>query len=1055
MKAIPNITSFTEGIDLMETLTVATVVNLLQKLYGLGGEINPLPGEYDANYHLRSLDGAQYVLKILHPDRRQEDVDLLVAALQYVAQTQPDLLLPRVVLTTSGTAVTLVELTKAASSDLEIRVHPSNESALGLENTSRTGRLAYVFLLTYIPGKVYAQVKPQLPALRQSLGLICGQISHALRDFQHPHAARWHKWDGAQAAWITGYLPEIEDSRRRAIVASHLSRFLELLPALNQTRRQPVHGDGNDYNILVDQSDGFPGQVYSVIDFGDLVETHLVCDVAVACAYALLDQPDPLAAAADVLRGYHQAFPLTEDEIALLFPLICMRLSVSVTNAAYRKQTEDDPYIVISERPAWDALEKLQGIHPRFAYYVLRAACGYEPVPHSRRVREYLTAQAACCSPLLGVDLRTTPLKVLDLSVSSLLLGADPENASCTTLSRLLEAALLEAGVEVGIGRYDEARLIYASDLFATGSNPTSERRTIHIGLDVWITQGSPLYAPLAGIVELVAENPAPLDYGPLLILRHQTTDGDPFYTLYGHLAPDVLTRWNTGDTVEAGDLIAHVGAESQNGHWPPHVHFQIITDLLAYGRDFPGVALASQRDVWLSLSPDPNALLAIPPEHFPVEQSYDATLTKRRSRLGGNLSLSYRNPLKIVRGWRQYLYDEAGRAYLDMYNNVPHVGHTHPDVVQAIQKQSTLLTTNTRYLHDNVLIYAERLCARLPPSLEVCFFVNSASEANELGLRLARTYTGSRDLIVMDAAYHGHTTSLIDISPYKFNGKGGQGKVDWVHVAPIPDDYRGVYKRDDPERGAKYAAEVEKIINQLQAQGRGLAGFIAESLPSVGGQIIPPPGYLSTVYAYVRAAGGICIADEVQVGFGRLGDYFWGFELDHVVPDIVVCGKPIGNGYPLGAVITTRAIADAFNNGMEFFSTFGGNPVACAAGLAVLDVLEKENLPANAASVGHLLLEGMQALMEQYAIIGDVRGIGLFLGVELVKDRQTLAPAAAQAGYIVNRLRDHSILAGTDGPLHNVIKLRPAMIFSTDEARFFLNVFDSILREDGAQPQP
>lgn len=1004
-------------------LADTVVLDMLQDLYGVKGTIQSLPGEYDANYHVYSTAGAEYVFKVFHPERSREDIDLPVSALQHIARAAPDLLLPRVVLSKDGAAITRVDQT-------------------------------HVTLLTYVPGKVYARVRPQLPELRHSLGAICGQISSALRTFQHPHAARWHKWDGAQAAWIAEYLPDIADTERRAWVAAHLRRFEELLPALRLTRRQAIHGDANDYNVLVDQTSGFPGQVCSVIDFGDLVESHVICDVAVACAYALLDQADPLAAAADVVRGYHQAFPLSEAEIALLFPLICMRLSVSVTNAAHRKQTEDDPYIVISERPAWDALEKLQSIHPRFAHYVLRAACGYEPVPHNQRVRAYLKTQATLCPSLVGTDLRKAPLTVLDLSVGSLLLGADPANAQCASLSRLVDVALAQEGVEIGIGRYDEARLIYTSDLFAASANPTVERRTIHIGLDVWMAEGTPLYAPLAGVVECVIENPAPLDYGPMLILRHQTPDGDDFYTLYGHLAADVLARWKVNDSVAAGDLIAHIGGSARNGQWPPHVHFQIITDLLDYGRDFPGVALASQRAIWLSLSPDPNDLLAIPPERFPVEPSYTTTLAARRARLGGNLSLSYRTPLKIQRGWRQFLYDDTGRAYLDMYNNVPHVGHSHPHVVQAIQQQTALLTTNTRYLHDNVLRYAERLCAKLPAELEVCFFVNSASEANELGLRLARAFTGARDLIVMDAAYHGHTTSLIDISPYKFNGPGGQGQVDWVHVAPIPDDYRGSFKRSDPERGAKYATVVEEIILDLQAQGRSLAGFIAESLPSVGGQIIPPPGYLSAVYAAVRAAGGVCIADEVQVGFGRLGEYFWGFELDQVVPDIIVCGKPIGNGYPLGAVITTRAIAEAFDNGMEFFSTFGGNPVACAAGLAVLDVLERENLPQNAATVGRLLLDGLQDLMEPYAIIGDVRGVGLFLGLELVNDRQTLEPAAAQASYLVNRLRDYGILAGTDGPLHNVIKLRPSMIFSSQDVEFFLTVFASLLQEDGAQPR-
>ena len=221
------------------------------------------------------------------------------------------------------------------------------------------------------------------------------------------------------------------------------------------------------------------------------------------------------------------------------------------------------------------------------------------------------------------------------------------------------------------------------------------------------------------------------------------------------------------------------------------------------------------------------------------------------------------------------------------------------------------------------------------------------------------------------------------------------------------------------------------------------------------GGRLSPPPGYLTEVYRQVRSAGGICIADEVQVGFGRLGEHFWGFELDNVVPDIVVGGKPIGNGYPLGVVITTRTIANAFDNGMEFFSTFGGNPVACAAGLAVLEVLENEALQANARETGDYLLHGMKRLMDTHPIIGDVRGLGFFLGMELVTNRETLVPAVQQASYIVNRLRDHGILAGTDGPFHNVIKLRPSMIFTRADAQFFLDILGEVLDEDGAQHAP
>jgi 4-aminobutyrate aminotransferase-like enzyme len=275
------------------------------------------------------------------------------------------------------------------------------------------------------------------------------------------------------------------------------------------------------------------------------------------------------------------------------------------------------------------------------------------------------------------------------------------------------------------------------------------------------------------------------------------------------------------------------------------------------------------------------------------------------------------------------------------------------------------------------------------------------------------------------------------------------------VHVAPLADDYRGLYRRNDKEAGAKYAQHVKEILERTRAEGRSVAAFIAETLPSVGGQIVFPPGYLAEVYRHVRAAGAVCIADEVQVGFGRLGTDFWGFETQGVVPDIVVLGKPIGNAFPLAAVITTKEIADSFANGMEFFSTFGGNPVACAAGLAVLDVLEEERLQDCALNVGAYLMNGLRALQEHCPLIGDVRGSGLFLGIDLVLNRETREAAPLQASYIVDRLRECGILAGTDGPLHNVIKLRPPLVLTEADADFFVKTLDAVLQEDPAQPGP
>ena len=418
--------------------------------------------------------------------------------------------------------------------------------------------------------------------------------------------------------------------------------------------------------------------------------------------------------------------------------------------------------------------------------------------------------------------------------------------------------------------------------------------------------------------------------------------------------------------------------------------------------------------------------------------------LKTRKKCIAPSVAPSYDTPLKILRGKGQYLYDYHGRPFLDLYNNVCHVGHCHPRVVEAGQRQMACLNTNTRYLYDGLTDYAQRLCSTLPRELDTCFFVNSGSEANELALRIAKTYTRQKDILVVENAYHGNTSSMIDISPYKFMGKGGQGKPEpWVHVVPSADGYRGRFKGQQADTGRSYGNQVGQILESIP---RPIAGFITESLLSCGGQVIPPRGYFETAFKHVRRHGGLCITDEVQVGFGRVGSHFWAFELQNVIPDIVVMGKSIGNGHPMSAVVTRKEIAQVFANGMEFFATFGGNPVSCAIGMAVLDVLREENLQEHAEKVGARMLKGLNTLKDKHDIIGDVRGLGLFIGIELVTDRTTLAPATRQASELVNQLKEKGILLGTDGPSNNVIKIKPPMVITKQDVDMFIRIFDDTL---------
>ena len=417
-----------------------------------------------------------------------------------------------------------------------------------------------------------------------------------------------------------------------------------------------------------------------------------------------------------------------------------------------------------------------------------------------------------------------------------------------------------------------------------------------------------------------------------------------------------------------------------------------------------------------------------------------DNIIEQRKRILSPSLSLSYNEPLHIIKGRRQYLYDANGNEFLDATNNIQHVGHCHPKVIEATLKQLKKLNTNTRYLDETILDYASLLIQKMPNKLDKVFFTNSGSESNDLALRLARNYLQNNETIVLDGAYHGHLISLIEVSPYKYNGPGGFKPPGNVHALPIPDPYRGKYRGKDS--GRKYAEEMNTILRRIKIPPT----FLSESIMGCGGQLIPPEGFMKKAYELVKANKGLCIADEVQIGFGRMGEVFWGFESQNVVPDIVSLGKSIGNGHPLSVVITTKEIADRFNNGMEYFNSYGGNPVSCAIGKAVLEIIEEEELQKNANEVGIRLLKMLQELEKKHEQIGDVRGKGLFLGVEIMEGSDFSQPSKEIATIIVNKMKDSGILLSTDGPDHNVIKIKPPMIFNFQNACQLAETLDSIL---------
>ncbi|MEQ8666840.1 MAG: aminotransferase class III-fold pyridoxal phosphate-dependent enzyme [Rhodospirillales bacterium] len=987
-------------------------------LYGIDGTLAKLDGEMDLNFQVQCDDRPAYVLKVMRSGCDEALIDLQCAAIQRLTDRMPDAPLPGIVRTSRGELFT---------------TWPDEHGAKRL-----------VWMISHLGGECYANFHPKTRDLSAGLGRLLGNINSHLADFDHPALEREMKWDLSRAHWIAGHIDAIDDRQRRSTVERILATYTDQVsPALAALKASPIHNDANDYNVLVDvTADGTAG-ISGLIDFGDMLRAPRVCEVAIAGAYIVLDQDRPLDMLSALVGGYHESCPLGEDEIAMVYPLVLMRLAVSVVNAAIMKREKpDDPYVTISEAPAWRFLDGLSGIASSEAEERMRVACGLPVSPRASAALTWIGATKGRFAPVLG-----RPLDEVSVAPLSVAETAIPENPLEMTIGEAGDLTDRRDGHDWRIGRYAEPRLIYTGEDFRNGRFEADDRRTVHLGVDVFAPAGTPVHAPVEGVVCSVIDSPKRFDYGGSVVLEHRTPDGGLFRTLYGHLDPDVATSLECGTTIAAGQPFARLGDARQNGGWEPHLHFQLcLSDAVTAGA-WPGVADPDDLSYQLASFPNPAALLNLDEsavEYTPLPESEIADY--RRAHFAGNLKLSYRKPCLFLRGWKHYLFDEMGRPYLDAYNNVPHVGHAHPRIQAVAARQLKRLNSNTRYLHPAQMAFAEKLLSKLPERFEICFFVNSGSEGNELALRLARAHTGGRDMITPDHGYHGMTTGAIDISAYKFNRPGGVGQPDWVHLVSIPDTYRGRFRDSDPDAARGYADEIGTALEAIDARGGKLAGFIAETFPSVGGQIIPPDGYLTRVYEQIRTAGGVCIADEVQTGLGRLGRDYWAFEVQGVVPDIVVLGKPLGNGHPLGAVITTREIADSFANGIEFFSTFGGSNLSCLIGREVLQIVDDEGLQANADRVGSHLTEGLRSLMSRHEQIGSVRGHGLFIGVELVKDRESREPDGQIADRVVNRLRDRRILIGVEGPDENVLKIRPPLTIGLDDADMIIERIDRIL---------
>ena len=997
-------------------ISIKEVKRILKDNYNITGSLKRLDGEIDYNYRVQLSNDKKFLLKISRSNFNSDYIDYQIKLLDH--------------------------LNEDCNIDLASNINTINGQKFCIEKDS-DGDNRCIRLLSWIEGRLWSSVNPIEESLRIDLGSKTSLLSKSLEKFEHPFSKRnIIDWDISNSLWVEEYIDSF-DLKKRRILENFISNFKINLPKYKELKKSIIHNDINDNNILVSNEKLNP-KISSIIDFGDSVFSQRINDLAIACSYGIMNLNDPLAGCCDIISGYNKLSIINDSELSLLHNLIGMRLVVSVTKSHINRVKEpNNKYLLISEKPAWDLLSKWSQINSEYAYYAFRKSCKLDAHPNKENFSKWIINKKISIQDLFP-ELEKNEFYKIDLSVGSEWIGGRSEIENLDIFQFKIETLQKKNSNKILAGGYLEPRSIYTSDTYEKIGNYGAESRTVHLGLDFWLPPGTKVSAMFDGKVMTAVNDKGNKEYGGLIILKH-SFKGFKFYTLYGHNTVESVLKNKIGSKVKKGDVIAEIANYPENGNWAPHLHFQIMLSMLDYKIDYPGVCYFNQIEVWKDLCPDPNLIFKSKELKFEISNSKEELIKHRNNHLGKSLKLHYEEPLHIVRGEGVFLIDNFGKKYLDTVNNVAHVGHENESVVAKGKSQMSILNTNSRYLHKNINDLSKELLKTLPDKLSVVHFVNSGSEANELAIRMMKSHTGQSDIIVSEHGYHGNTNICVDISSYKFDGKGGSGPPENTHVIPIPNEFRGKYRGANSAK--KYLNEVELCIKKIKSKKRGLGGFIIEPILSCGGQVELPKGFLKDTYELIRKNGGLCISDEVQVGCGRLGKSFWGFEIHNVTPDIITIGKPLGNGHPIGAVVCTKDVAESFANGMEFFNTFGGNPVSCSIATEVLRFVNREKLQKNSKIVGTYFKEELKKLSNKFNIIGDVRGQGLFLGIELVDDQMN--PLSEQSSYIVNRLKKYGILSSIDGPDNNVIKIKPPLTFSKHNCDMFILYLGKILKED------
>ncbi|HSP53503.1 MAG TPA: aminotransferase, partial [Cryobacterium sp.] len=809
-----------------------------------------------------------------------------------------------------------------------------------------------VRLLTFLEGPSLEAQGYLAPSVVRALGRLSGTTALHLRDFAAEGLDRTLQWDLRNAkAVIDLLLPWVpaEETRAqlRAIADSAAARLATVIPAL---RLQTIHGDITDDNVICRVLPNGHHLPEGVIDFGDLGTGWLVAELAVTAASVLHHVRDTPLAALEAIVAFDAVMPLTDDEIVALWPLIVLRGAVLVASGEQQVQIDEhNDYARHRMDAEWRVFAAASAIGWDEAEAAIRHALGRPAVAG---------AEPRTTAPETTIHETTVPMipalaggdyETLDFSVTSPAL-ADGLWQQPDAERQLTRAALARRSAVVA--PYGQFRL--------TRTGPLSRREpdTFALFTEVFLAAGSEIVAPVHAVVAEVGE-----DSLVLTLAAGELRIGG------------IASSLSPGRSVAAG---ARLGAARQNGNTPGAR--VTVQEVARPGLLPPHFTRGSLAAAWASVAPDPARLLGLVPQASVVDPA--AELARRGAVMAAAQEKYYERPPQIERGWQELLIDTRGRSYVDMVNNVTVIGHSHPRFGRAVSDQLALLNTNSRFLYSALADLCERIVEKSPdPSLDTVLLVNSGSEAVDLALRLARIHTGRSNVVALREGYHGWTMASDAVSTSAFdNPHAAASRPDWVHIADVPNAYRGTHR--GAGAAVDYAADLARLLDAPNGPGADLAAFICEPVLGNAGGVVPPHGYLRLVYEQIRARGGLCIADEVQVGYGRLGSHFWGSAQQGVVPDIITVAKAMGNGYPLGAVLTRRDIAESLAREGNFFSSAGGSPVSCVAGLAVLDVIRDESLQQNADAVGRHLAGRLAELAERHPLIGMVHGLGLYLGV-------------------------------------------------------------------------